>query len=279
MSKETEVATKASTAVGQAFDFSTDAGAGLEGADKNSFAIPFISLLQGLSPQCEPVKDGGVEGAKPGLFINSITNELFEEIYVVPCAFNRQFLRWAPRSAGGGYKGQFPAVEVDLKHVAGMSEHNGMLMMDVPEGQPAFDEKGAPKYDILTDTRNHFVMAKSKSGAWTPALVSLSSTQIKKSKKWLSLIQGIELNKPDGSPYNPPSFSHVYKLTSVKEENAKGKWQGVQIELERPLDPTVQADLVLYQKSKKFNQDVVAGAVEVSPPASEAPADTVNDKF
>lgn len=274
MTKENEVALKQNTAVGQVLDFSSDAGAGLEGADAKSFAIPFISLLQGLSPQCEPVKDGGIEGAKPGLFINSITNELFEEILVIPAAFRREFLRWAPRSSGGGFKGSFPAIDVDLNRVAGMSTHDGMVMMDVPAGQSAYDEKGMPKYDILTDTRNHFVLAQNKAGGWFPALVSLSSTQIKKSKKWMSLIQGIELNKPDGSAFNPPSFSHIYKLSSVKEENAKGKWQGVQVELHGQV-----TDATVYARAKKFNQDAIAGQVETSPPAPEAAAENTTDKF
>ena len=43
-------------------DFAADAGMGMEGVDKDSFAIPFIALLQGLSPQLETV-----DGAKPGL--------------------------------------------------------------------------------------------------------------------------------------------------------------------------------------------------------------------
>ena len=75
-----------------AADFAADAGLGMEGADKSSFAIPFLSILQGLSPQLETV-----DGAKPGLFINSITNEVFKEVLVIPCAFQRRFLRWAPR--------------------------------------------------------------------------------------------------------------------------------------------------------------------------------------
>ena len=27
-------------------------------------------------------------------------------------------------------------------------------------------------------------------------------------------------------PFNPPSFSHMYKLTADKEDNDKGKWFG-----------------------------------------------------
>ena len=53
-----------------------DEGKGLEGADKDSFATPFLAVLQAQSPQ---VVDATIEGIKAGLFINSITNELFEE--------------------------------------------------------------------------------------------------------------------------------------------------------------------------------------------------------
>ncbi|HET8689559.1 MAG TPA: hypothetical protein VFM18_23360, partial [Methanosarcina sp.] len=73
------------TAVAMAMDFSADAGMGMEGADKTSFAIPFLTMLQGLSPQVE-----SVEGAKPGKFINTITNELFDEVLVIPCAYQRR---------------------------------------------------------------------------------------------------------------------------------------------------------------------------------------------
>ena len=54
-------------------DFSADAGQGMEGADKASFAIPFITMLQGLSPQLETV-----DGAKPGLFI--MTKQMAREL-------------------------------------------------------------------------------------------------------------------------------------------------------------------------------------------------------
>lgn len=267
----TEVATANSTAVGSVLDFASDAGMGLENVDSKSLAIPFLSVLQPLSPQCQDVKDGGVEGAKAGRFINTITNELFEAVEVIPCAFKREFLRWAPNR--GGFRGSYPAIDVDLNKVPGMSQHNGRILMDVIDGQPVFDGEGRPKFDFLNDTRNHFVLAKSANGSWFPALISLSSTQIKKSKRWLSLISGIEMHKADGSSFTPPSFSHVYKLSSVKEENDKGKWHGVQVEIVGPV-----ASAEVYAKAKQFSQDVTAGAVEVSPPPSEADVEAT-EKF
>jgi len=273
MVAKTDVAAKNNTAVGQALDFSQDAGAGLEGVDKNSLAIPFISLLQPLSPQCQEVSDGGVEGAKAGMFINSITNELYKTVLVMPVAFQRAFLRWAPNR--GGYRGQYPGSDVDAGKVPNVINVNGKLLIDVPEGtKDVLDAEGRPKFDFLSDTRNHFVLAKTNSGQWVPALISLGSTQIKKSKRWLSLISGIELKDANGNPFTPSSFSHIYEIGSVKEENDKGKWHGVTIQLVEPV-----TDGAAYAKAKKFNADVVAGGVEVAPPMEESVAGSDSEKF
>lgn len=254
----TEVAVKEETNTAlavMAADFAADAGLGMEGADKSSFAIPFLSILQGLSPQLETV-----DGAKPGLFINSITNEVFKEVLVIPCAFQRRFLRWAPRSEGGGYKGEYNPVDVETGKVAGVSQNaEGRLMLE---------------NDELKDTRNHFVLMQTEAGAWTGALLSLSSTQIKKSKRWMSLILGIEMRNAQGKPFNPPSFSHVYKLSAVKEENSKGSWWGLQVEKVEPV-----GDAELYAKAKAFHNSVSAGEVEVAPPQADVEAAGSDDRF
>lgn len=254
----TEVAVKEETNTAlavMAADFAADAGLGMEGADKSSFAIPFLSILQGLSPQLETV-----DGAKPGLFINSITNEVFKEVLVIPCAFQRRFLRWAPRSEGGGYKGEYNPVDIETGKIAGVSQNaEGRLMLE---------------NDELKDTRNHFVLMQTETGAWTGALLSLSSTQIKKSKRWMSLILGIEMRNAQGKPFNPPSFSHVYKLSAVKEENSKGSWWGLQVEKVEPV-----GDAELYAKAKAFHNSVSAGEVEVAPPQADVEAAGSDDRF
>ena len=240
--------------------FAADAGKGMEHADKDSYAIPFITLLQGLSPQLETV-----EGARPGLFINTITNEVASKIHVVPCAFQRRYLRWAPRASGGGFKGEYDPAEVDAGLVKGVRKVDGMYLCDAPENGPFFDKDGHPLFDRLNDTRNHFVLALSDDGNWKPALISLSSTQIKKSKRWMARISGIEMKDSKGTVFVPPSFSHIYVLSSVKEENNKGSWWSFEIDMVGPVQ-----DAALYQKAKDFHSSVVAGKVEVSPPIAES---------
>ena len=251
---KTEVAeVKSTLPAAMMADMAADAGMGLENADKDSFAIPFIQMLQGLSPQLEEV-----DSAKPGLFINTITNETYKEVLVIPCAYQRRYLRWAPRDQGGGYKGDYSPIEVETGKIIGIER----------------DAEGKLRYegDELKDTRNHFLLVQNSAGVWQPALLALSSTQIKKSKRWMSLIQGIELRDPNGKAFNPPSFSHIYKLSGVKEENSKGSWWGVNVEIAEAV-----SDGDLYMKAKDFSKQVAEGAVQVSEPVADG--GTEDDRF
>ncbi len=233
-------------------DFSADAGAGLENADKDSFAIPFIAILQGLSPQMETV-----EGAKIGGFINTITNKLSASVHVVPCGFQRRYLEWAPRDQGGGFRGQHEVVAIESDPSVTRDDKNQLVTR---EG------------NLLKDTRMHYVLVVEEDGSFSPAIISMSSTQIKKSKRWLSMIQNVQLKDASGKHFNPPSFSHTYRLTSVKESNDSGAWYGYDVALNKQV-----ADKELYAAAKKLNEQIRAGSIVASTPVVET-ADS-NEKF
>lgn len=251
----TEVVLPGNTAVStDVIDFSRDAGAGLEGADKDSFAVPFITILQGLSPQLETV-----EGAKVGAFINTITNQMSAAVNVVPVAFQRRYLEWEPRAKGGGFKGQHEVAQVELANY-GRNE-DGQLV--TPEG------------NLLKDTRIHYVLAVNEDGTFSPAIVSMSSTQIKKSKRWLSRIQNVQMKDANGKFYNPPSFSHIYRMTALRESNDQGTWYGYDINMLSPV-----TDAVLYQAAKELHNQVVSGKVVAANPQADAPEEAgTNGKF
>ena len=95
------VAEKKATEVA-AFDFAQlqkDAGKGNENVGKDDLALPFIKILSGVDPMMDKL-DG-----KKGDIYNSVTEALYsgkEGIVVVPVAYQREFLRWAPRGQGSG---------------------------------------------------------------------------------------------------------------------------------------------------------------------------------
>jgi len=248
-SSEVTAELEASTAVAKAqstalaaeapIDLFADAGMGLENVDAQSVAIPFLAVLQGLSPQIETVN-----GAKPGLIINTVTNELCSELEIIPCGFQRKFLKWKPRAQGGGFKGEMSVVEYERAKAEGKIEL-------VDRG-----EKGIVEMingDEIRDTRVHFVMVL-KDGVTYPAVISLSSTQIKISKRLIAMIGGVKIKAPNGKLYNPPSFAYSYRVTTEKASNEKGQWYVFSFRNgEAVTDPS------LYNTAKKFSVQVSEG--------------------
>ena len=263
--EETKIATvdDSSLALAQTvIDFSADQGDGFEGIDKDTLAIPFIFILQATSPAIE-----AIEGAKAGMFLNNITNELFTEVDVIPCAFQRRYLRWEPREKGGSFKGEYMPSDVETGRVPGCKEYEGRYFFDVPEGAALYDEKGKALYDIAKDTRNHFVLFKSKEGVWGAAQISFSSTLVKKSKRWMSRIAGIEFTDAKGKKFTPASYANVYKLVkpATKEEKNGNSWWSVDVNLVGPV-----TDKDIYEKAKSFHWQVASGSVNVVPMDDDA---------
>ena len=103
-------------------------------------------------------------------------------------------------------------------------------------------------------------------GAVETALIAMKSTQLKKSRKWNSMIQAVTLNGKNG-PFNPPRFSHVYCLKSEAEENSKGSWHGWEVSRD-----SVVSDAGVYKRGKDFSESVLAGDVVVKHENDDADA-------
>lgn len=235
-------------------DFAADAGKGLEGTDKDSFAIPFLAILQPMSPQ---VLAEEIEGIKAGLFLNSVTNQLFEDPLLIPCAFQRRWIRWAPRDGGGGFKGEFTPAEVnDLRVKGQVKELDGRLYFPMQDG--SINEK---RCDRLADTRSHFVLAVPSVDAelGIPMVFALTSTGIKVSKNWLTRIDGKKVRNSAQALVSAPSFAAVYRVTTEKKTNERGVWWQPVIDVVGDVK-----NAALYAQAKAFHAQVTAGAVVVA---------------
>lgn len=251
----TAVTQAAKSSVGQVLNFAADAGAGLEGADKDSFAIPFLVVLQPLSPV---VVDKTVPGAEAGMLMNSVTQELYgREAFFVPCAFQRRFVRWQSRKKGGGFKGEMTATAA-----AEVQARGEVKSLDNRLYFPEADGSVNPETsDKLSDTRNHYgILLHSKDDAFgVPLVMALASTGIKVSKNFLSRIESIKLQRQDGTRYTPPSFSHVYRIGTEQKKNDSGTWFLPVITM---MGPVRSEDL--YHLGKGFHDRVQSGKVELA---------------
>tara|TARA_R100000278_G_scaffold30923_1_gene28548 strand:- start:1490 stop:2230 length:741 start_codon:yes stop_codon:yes gene_type:complete len=233
--------TKRKSGALQVIDFAEDANVGLEKMTASDLAIPFISLIQKTSPQIEEI-----DGAKPGMIFNSVTNKLYKEITVLPCGYKRSFVEWKPREKGGGYVGE----HTPDSELAGKPRNDrGEVVL----------ENG----NILVETAYQFILLIDGNNAET-AVISMSSTQLKKARRWNSMMMGLKVPHPNGTMVTPASFSHMYKISSVQEKNDKGSWHGWNIEIMGPVKDTNQ-----YQMAKTFAGGVKNNDVKVAPPKQD----------
>jgi hypothetical protein len=259
--KHNQAAIQEPTSVALAGQFEEDAGVGFESADSSAYSIPFIAILQSGSPQVKKSDGAYIKGAEEGMLYNTVTQEVIDGatgITVIPCAFKRSFVKWAPRDSGGGFKGELQPSDPQVQ--AGVLDKDGRLT----------DSEG----NLLSDTRTHYVLVLDGNGGYQPAVISLASTQIKKSRQWMSKMNGIKLQRADGTHYTPAMFSHMYRVSTVPESNDKGSWFGLKVEI---LGVVESAEL--YQAAKAFRDAISSGeAKEQAPQQHEARGDDYADR-
>ena len=123
--------------------------------------------------------------------------------------------------------------------------------------------------EYIEETHQHFVIIVNEDGTTETALIAMKSTQLKKSKKWNSMIAGAKLMGKNG-PFTPARFSHLFHLKTLEEKNSKGKWDGW--EMSRIGDLRDQE--AIYLQAKQFAQSITAGDVVVKHSSDE---ETVTD--
>jgi len=232
-------------------DLLSFAGWGLEGLGTDDLAIPFINILQSNSPQLNKREGKFIVGSEVGMLFNTVTNELFsgeEGIDVVPCAYQRTLVEWVPREQEGGF-------------VAVHNPESGVL------SQTTKNERGQdvmPNGNYLANTASHYVILISPAYGPTQAVISMTSTQLKKSRKWNTQMVSQVVTLPDGGVKPKPSFASAYKLKTMPESNKHGSWFGYEIGEKR--DATIHE----FQLGASFYKAVMAGAIKASAPEQEA---------
>lgn len=222
-----------------------EAGSGFEEATSDSYAIPFLQVLQSGSPQCKKSDGRYIEGAEEGMIFNTVTQELFDGekgLRIVPCHYAQRMVEWKPRDSGGGFVGEHlptnPIVSTTYK-----DDKNRDVL---------------PNGNNLVDTRNHYVLVLGEDGSITPALLAMSSTSIKTSRQWMSKMQGIKIKGPNGF-VTAPMHSREYLLTTSARSNDKGSWFVPDVKLD-----SILTDKSIYQAAQEFRDAIRAGKVRSS---------------
>ena len=228
------------TALAIATAFEEDASSSFAGMNQDDFALPFLRLLTNTSPEV-----GEIDGALPGMIYNSVTGQLYDGkkgIQVIPCAYVRQYIEWAPRGSGSGAPIHIYPSTSDI--------------LSRTHREPGDNKDYLDNGNYIENTANHYVMVVDENGVPSPALIVMKSTQLKKSRKWNSMMQSVKLQGKNGL-FTPPMYSQLYRLSTQAESNDKGKWFGWEVERIGTVE-----DEGVYQIAKAFAQSVTSGQVK-----------------
>lgn len=190
------------------------AGQGLESVRREDIILPRFSILQALSPQVNRRESEYIEGAEQGQIVNVATGELFDALTVIPVAYQRRHIEWRPRKAGGGLVNDYGTDESIL------------TQCKVQEKGPAITPAG----NELVVTGTWYVLHVSPDGAMSQAFIPMSSTQLKASRKWMTLVTSDRVQHPTKGWFQPPIYFRSYNLTTVPESNDQGNWFGWRVE-------------------------------------------------
>ena len=219
--------------------FEADANQGAQNISQEDLALPFLKILGQLSPEVNKRDGKYVEGAEPGKIINTVTNELFDDVDVIPCHYKRQYIEWQDRGTSSGAPVAIHEADSDI--VSTTTRDKGY-------------KDRLPNGNYLENTANHFVLLCGKNPQ--TALLSMKSTQLKVSRKWNSMMMGIKMQGKNGL-FTPPTYSHIYNLKTVQMSNDKGTWFGWDVSKKGPVE---QEDL--YGMAKNFALSVNKGETQ-----------------
>ena len=210
-----------------------------EGAsfDSSEMQIPFVRLVQALSPQINKKKPEYIEGVSQGDAFNTVTKEYWDGekgLTVIPC---------------------FQATK-------------GEIQPDSPLLQQA-KRNGAkeilPNGNELVKSDQHFCLILAEDGSTQPAIIDMKSTQLKVSRNWKTMIAMQKADHPTKGKVTPAVFATKWKLTSVEQTNDRGtfaNWSVAKVGLIDSRD--------LLQEAKTFRASIAAGEVKATPEESSS---------
>ena len=249
-----EIAEAKTTALSTFDDSLLSGGTGLEETTTEDFAIPFIRVLQPMSPQLQKQHGSYIAGASAGDLFNTVTGEAYdgeEGVSIVPCAYNKKYIEWIPREKGGGL----------------VNANHDISILSKCTRNPDDRRYYTPEGNEIVETAQFFVLVVKEDTA-QQAVLAFTSTQLGVSRKWLTMLRMARVQNSKGDSVEAPMFAYTYRLTSTTQSNDKGSWNAYSINQEGA------TAMPIAMMAKDFMSAARTGDVDVK---QEQQNDVVND--
>lgn len=236
-----------------------------ETMSQDDMSIPFLSILQPLSPQVIKGEDEFIKGATASMLFNSVTKELrvtqqeddagndtpVVGAFVIPLSYKASFIEWVPRNKGGGFVREYDVTEGATIRTARNETNQDIILPGSPLGTPG---------NQLSYTHTHFAFVVNDN-AVEPVVISMSSTQVKPSKDWNALITKMRDAGVPGKPGSTaPRFLKLWGATTRRRSNEQGAWYIWDF---KPTDRLITEVPGALKRAIDFVESIKAGEVVV----------------
>lgn len=187
------------------------AGQGFEHVTSDDLIIPRITILQKLSPQLDKKKAAYIEGASVGDLCDTSVREVFSEIQVLPVAYFREFLEWAPRDTQQGIVGR----------------HDESIMRQTTLGGPRGKTPTLPNGNSINETATFTVLNLTAGGR--KSFISFAVSALRIGKMWITQAQG-ERALIGGRMIMPPLFYRTYTVKTASISRGNDDWETFVVE-------------------------------------------------
>lgn len=191
----------------------SDDDSGFEDMDSSHFVIPYLGILQPLSPQVLEAKEQYIQGSKAGMLYNSVTNAIYDGkkgLRFIPVHVSHQQVEWVPRDQGGQLIARH---EVDEPAVLEARQK-------FPVGKAPFGDGNE-----LIETFYVYGLVRFDDGRFERVALSFKSTDINEYKKWMTKARSVQ-KIVEGRIVTPPLYSHYFRLRTVAKNKNNYDWYG-----------------------------------------------------
>ena len=264
--KQTEIEKKGETAMA-VYDFGADAGAGAENQTQEDVKLPFLKILEGLSPEVtKKVSEGGIEGARAGMILNTVSGQLTDGdkgLVIVPAYTRHVFTEWRPER--GGFVGVHELGSPVVKDAKAGSPEFGVYSTDYTKREGKWPYAG----NELVETFYVYGVEEETGG---PVVLAFTSTRISGYKDWNSKRASFQVQGPSGAKVTPPLFAHRVRVQTRSHTKGTQTWSTFQLtpaegdmlrSLLAPADPR-------YQAAKQVYEAIMGGLLKTDHAASGA---------
>ena len=222
------------------------AGQGQEYVTARDQKLPILKILYANSPVLDETDGKFVETARQGDIWSETSGSVWkgkQGLIVVPCLYINTFNEWKD-------KGDSPGRPVGI--------HTDPSIMSQTT-RSADNKDRLPNGNYIEDTGNHFVYILDENhNPVEQALITMKSTQKKKSKTWNSMIMSRRAEGKTGL-FNPPSWSTSYRLSTTKESNSQNSWYGWVVEVDKFL--TAKDNLPVLETTQAFYKSAMTSDI------------------